>query len=162
MQPYCFFCWAVLLFSLMLEKHYKIGFFDDFDMLIFSFLGQNFKVNSLATSRSITWPHFGPNFAQTCGQVIDLEVFTCFFVKPCFFFEKSHSPCRKKNLFGNKTTTNEKNEIKVAKLLTYGGQVIDPTAHIYIYIYLSLSLSLSDTSTKSTFFCNGNGRLRLV
>ena len=49
-----------------------------------------------------------------------------FFVKALFFlFEKSHSPCRKKKIFEKNKT---KNEIKVAKLLTYGGQVIDPTA----------------------------------
>ena len=30
---------------------------------------------------------------------------------------------------------NKNNETKVAKLLTYGGQVIDPTAYIYIYTH---------------------------
>ena len=49
-------------------------------------------------------------------------------------------PTEKKKIFEKKktikTTINYK---KVAKLLTYGGQVIDPTAyisHIYIYIYI--------------------------
>ena len=32
-----------------------------------------------------------------------------------------------------KKKTQKNNEIKVAKLLTYGGQVIDPKAYIYIY-----------------------------
>ena len=46
-QSYCFF-WAVLLFSLVAQKHYKNRAIDDFDMLIFSFL--------VKISRSITWP----------------------------------------------------------------------------------------------------------
>ena len=33
------------------SKHYKYRFFEDFDMLIFVFLGSKI-------SRSITWPHF--------------------------------------------------------------------------------------------------------
>ena len=68
---------AVLLFSLLLKKHYKDRFVDYFDMLIFSFL--------VRISRSITWPPqgrllghmFGKKWKK-CGQVIDLEVFTCF------------------------------------------------------------------------------------
>ena len=34
---------------------------------------------------------------------------------------------------------NNKTIKKVAKLLTYGGQVIDPTAYIYIYVALDRS-----------------------
>ena len=48
-----------------------------------------------------------------------------------FFFQKSLSPCRKKKIKKKKKTIK-----KVAKLLTYGGQVIDPTACIYICIYI--------------------------
>ena len=48
------------------------------------------------------------------------------------FFEKAHSPCRKKTSFEKHEKNNER---KVAKLLTYGGQVIDRTAYIYIYTH---------------------------
>ena len=90
-------------------------------------------VNNLATSRSITWPHFSKNFGK-CGQVIDLEVFTCFLLKLVFFSKISFS-LQKEEYFENKKPTKINN--KVAKLLTYGGQVIDPTAYIYIYnIYI--------------------------
>ena len=51
-----------VVFFLVAQKHYKNSFFLNFDMLIFSFLGQNFKVNNLATSRPITWPHFWQTF----------------------------------------------------------------------------------------------------
>ena len=51
----CFFCcWS--------KNTIKIGFFDDFEMLIFSFLGQKSRVNNLAMVGSITWPYFGPKF----------------------------------------------------------------------------------------------------
>ena len=45
-------------FSLLLKNTIKIGLFDDFEMLIFSFFGQKSRVNNLATVGSITWPHF--------------------------------------------------------------------------------------------------------
>ena len=65
------------------------------------------------------------------AKLLTLQFSRVFFVKTCFFFQKSHSPCRKKKIFEkqNKTTKNNK---KVVNLLTYGGQVIDPTAYIYI------------------------------
>ena len=99
-------------------------------MLIFSFL--------VKISRSITWPPqgqylghiFWQTFLEKCGQVIDLEVFTCFFVKTCFF-KNLILPAERRILLKNKKTT-QNNTIKVAKLLTHGGQVIDPTAYIYI------------------------------
>ena len=51
----CFFaCWS--------KNTIKIGFFDDFEMLIFSFFGQKSRVNNLAGVGSITWPDFGPKF----------------------------------------------------------------------------------------------------
>ena len=59
-QSYCFFFWAgFLFFCLLVKKHYKIGFFDDFEMLIFSFFGQKSRVNNLPMVGSITWPYFG-------------------------------------------------------------------------------------------------------
>ena len=51
-----------LVFCLLVRKHYKNRFFDDFEMLIFSFFGQKSRVNNLATVGSITWPHFWPKF----------------------------------------------------------------------------------------------------
>ena len=47
--PKLLFFLAVLLFlSLLLKNTIKTGFFEDFDMLIFSFLGQKSRVNNLA------------------------------------------------------------------------------------------------------------------
>ena len=54
-----FFC-CFVVFSLLLKNTIKIGFFDDFEMLIFSFFGQKSRVNNLATVESITWPPFWP------------------------------------------------------------------------------------------------------
>ena len=131
-------------------------------MLIFSFFGQLCRVNNLATVGSITWPHFLQKIGK-CGQVIDLTVFTWFFGITCSFCQKSHSPCRKKRIFEKKQKQQQKTIKKVAKLLTYGGQVIDPTAyiyiytHIYIYIYIyvcvcpPLSLSISSSLCLSPF-----------
>ena len=81
----------------------------------------------------MTWPHFGPNFwPQRCGQVIDLEVFTCFFVKALFFWKISLSLQKEEYLK------------KKQKLWNKGGQVIDLwwpsywpySMRIYIYIYI--------------------------
>ena len=53
------------------------------------------------------------------------------------FFSKISFSLQKEEDFRKKKTTTKNNKLKVAKLLTYGGQVIDPTAYIkpYIYIY---------------------------
>ena len=53
-KNYCFLVCSVV-FALLFPKHYKIGILVDF-----KFCGQHFKVNNLATSMSITWPHFSP------------------------------------------------------------------------------------------------------
>ena len=50
-QSYCFFWGCFVAFFLAAQKHYKNRFFDDFDMMIFSFL--------VKISRSITWPPQG-------------------------------------------------------------------------------------------------------
>ena len=55
-----------------------------------------------------------------------------FFVKPCFFI--SFSLQKEEYFWRNKKNKND--EKKVAKLLTYGGQVIDPAVYIYIYMAL--------------------------
>ena len=53
------------------------------------------KVNNLAT--------FLANILGKCGQVIDLEVFTCFLLKLVFYLI---FPCRQKKLFENKKQQN--------------------------------------------------------
>ena len=97
-----------------------IGFLSKFQSQSFGHL----KVNNLAT--------FLANILEKCGQVIDLEIFTCFFVKICFV-KTFILPAERRRILKKKQTT-KNNKIKVAKLLTYGGQVIDPTAYIHIYI----------------------------
>ena len=58
-----------------------------------------------------------------------------FFVKTCFLFVKNLIlPAERNDFFEKQKTTTKNNKIKVAKLLTYGSQVIDPTAYIYIYM----------------------------
>ena len=43
---------------------------------------------------------------------------------------------------------------KVTKLLTYGGQVIDPTAYIYIYICMALDRFAAYVLAKNQFLPN--------
>ena len=104
-------------------------------MLMFSFLGQKSRVNNLAMVGSITWPSFWPKFCPERWPSYWPYLFSHFFVKLAFF-QKFHSPCRKKKIFEKKIN----NKKEMAKLLTYDGQVIDPTAYIYmtitIYIYI--------------------------
>ena len=56
------FVWLFLVCCLLLKNTIKIGFFDDFEMLMFSFFGQKSRVNNLAMVGSITWPYFWPKF----------------------------------------------------------------------------------------------------
>ena len=81
MQKLLFFVFGryVVIF-LVAQKHYKNRCFDDFDMLIFSFLGQNVKDNYLATSRTITWPHFLANILATnVARLLSLKFSHAFF-----------------------------------------------------------------------------------
>ena len=57
-----FFLAVFFFFACCSKTTIKIGFFDDFEMLIFSFFGQKSRVNNLATVGSITWPPFWPKF----------------------------------------------------------------------------------------------------
>ena len=57
-----FFLAVFLFFCLLVKNTIKMGFFDDFEMLIVSFFGQKSRVNNLAMVGSITWPYFGPKF----------------------------------------------------------------------------------------------------
>ena len=129
-QSYCFFLGCFLVFACWSKNTIKIGFFDDFEMLIFSFFGQKSRVNNLATVGSITWPHLWPNFCPERWPSYWPYFFHPFFVKTCFFSKISFSLQKEEDFW-----TTKKTKKKVDKLLTYGGQVIDPTAYIYIYIY---------------------------
>ena len=128
-------------FLLVGQKHYKNRFFDDFEMLIFSFLVKKVKVNNLAMVGSITWPYFRPKFCtERWPGYWPYFFFTLFLLK--LFFQKSHSPCRKKRIKKKKQKTQQKtikNRKQMARLLTYDGQVIDlwwPGYWPYsIYIY---------------------------
>ena len=84
----------------------------------------------MATSRSIAWPHFGLKVWPKMGPFIYLEVFTCFLLKLSFFLKNLILPAERRKALKKKT---KNYGIKVAKLLAYGGQVIDPTAYIYAY-----------------------------
>ena len=57
-----FFWLFCCLVCLLVKNTIKIGFFDDFELLIFSFFGQKSRVNNLAMVESITWPSFWPKF----------------------------------------------------------------------------------------------------
>ena len=59
-------------------------------------------------------------------------LFSHFFVKT-FFFKNIILPAEGRGFLKNKKTT-KNNKKQMARLLTYDGQVIDPTAYIYIYI----------------------------
>ena len=127
-QSYCFFLGCFLVFCLLVKNTIKIGFF--WWMLIFSFFGQTSRVNNLATVGSITWPPFWPKFCpERWPSYWPYFFFHTCFVKTCFF-SKIHSPGQKEENFWN-TEKKKNNKKEVAKLLTYGGQVIDPTAYIY-------------------------------
>ena len=53
------------------------------------------------------------------------------FLEALFLFEILILPAERIIFFKRKTKT-KTNEIKVARVLTYGGQIIVPTAHIFI------------------------------
>ena len=108
-----------VVFALLVPKHYKIGIFDDFEKLIFRFFDQNLKVNNLAT-------FFPKILGRKVAKLLSLK-FSHVFVR--VFFLKTIILPAERRIFLKKN-----NEIKVAKLLTYGGQVIDPAVYIYIYV----------------------------
>ena len=134
-----FGCFVV--FFLAAQKHYKNRvFLMILRCWILVFWVKKSRVNNLATVGSITWPHFLQTFWKIWPSYWPYS-FHGFFVKTCFF-QKSHSPCRKKTIF-EKQKRKTKDNKKVAKLLTYGGQVIDPTAYIYMYIYIFFFVALA-------------------
>ena len=90
--PKLLFFWLFCCFFFQFaQKHYKIVF-ETFDMLIFSLCGQNFKVNNVATSRSITWPHFWQTFWKNVAKLLTLRFSHVFLLK--LFCHKTHCPCR--------------------------------------------------------------------
>ena len=134
-QSYCFFFGCFLVFCLLLKNTIKIGFFDDFEMLIFSFFGQKSRVNNLAMVGSITWPSFWPKFCPERWPSYWPYSFHTFFVKTCFFFKNLILPAERRRCLKNKKH-NKKNKKK-------DGQVIDlwwPSYWPYsIYIYICCS-----------------------
>ena len=144
-----FFLAVVLLSLLVGQKHYKNRFFDDFEMLIFSFFGQKSRADNLAMVESITWPFFPKILPRKMAKLLTL-LFHPFFT---WFFQKSHSPCRKKKIFEKKKqkTTKTLNK-KMAKLSAQHGQVISPTAYIYIYCH-SVFASLHIFALLSPIMC---------
>ena len=134
-QSYCFFL-AVFLFCFACwsKSTIKIGFFDDFEMLIFSFFGQKSRVNNLAMVGSITWPYFWPKTCPERWPGYWPYFFHTFFVKALFFFKNLILPAERRGFLKNKKKT-QQNTIKnrwpgywlmMAKLLTL--------QHIYIYM----------------------------
>ena len=140
-------------------------------MLIFSFFGQDCKVDNLATVRSIIWPHFLQKNWKMWPSYWPYS-FHVFFVTTCFSSKISFSLQKEEDVWEK----NNKNNKRLAKLLTYGGQVIDPTAYIKIYIYIyavgSISaplLPLCLVNWWSTFFyliflylSSSAGRMRIL
>ena len=78
-------------------------------------------------------------------------LFSHFFVKT-LSFQKPHSPCRKKRIFEKQKNTTKNNKKQMARLLTYDGQVIDPTADIYIYMALVRFLHTNAVTPVSPFW----------
>ena len=75
---------------------------------------------------------------QKMAKLLTLLFFTLFLLKLCFFFQKSHSPCRKKKIFEKQLNTTKKIEKKMAKLLTLHDQIINSTAYMYIWLMTDL------------------------
>ena len=125
-QSYCFFL-AVFFFCLLLKKRYKNRVF----LMIlrcwfFSFFGQKSRVNNLAMVGSITWPSFWPKFCpERWPSYWPYFFFTLFLLKLVFLY--LILPAERRIFLKNNKKTIKK---RWPKLLTYDGQVIDPTAYI--------------------------------
>ena len=127
-----FFFGLFSCFLLVGQKHYKNRFFDDFEMLIFSFFGQKSRVNNLAMVGSITWPYFWPKICPERWPGYWPYFFHTFFLT---FFKNLIFPAERRGFLKKTKNTTKNNKKQMARLLTYDGQVIDPTAYIYI-IYI--------------------------
>ena len=122
------FSWLFCCFLLVGQKHYKIGFFDDFEMLIFSFFGQKSRVNNLAMVESITWPSFWPKFCPERWPSYWLYFFHTFLLKLVFFSKISFSLQKEEDFW--KTNKHNKKQKKT------DGQVIDPSLGVFGSYYL--------------------------
>ena len=71
---------------------------------------------------------------ENVAKLLTLQFSHVFFGITCFF-KNLILPAERRGFVKIKKK-NKNNLTKVAKLLIYGGQVIDPTAYIYIYIYM--------------------------
>ena len=100
------------------------------------------------------------DFAQKMAKLLTLLFSHFFLLKLCFFSQKSHSPCRKKEDFWKTTKHNKKNRKK-------DGQVINSSwpnyqlysIYIYIYIYgnalanwTDFCLKISKKAQKNSIF----------
>ena len=110
---------------------------------------------------SITWPYFGPKFCYEIWPGYWPYFFHTFFVKT-FFSKISFSMQKEEDFWKTKKTKNNKKQM--ARLLTYAGQVIDPTAYIYIYIWLWGCLPPQKMSFLSFFpqFYSKNGQKEML
>ena len=64
------------------------------------------------------------------AKLLTLLFFTLFLLKLVFFFKNLILPAERRRFLKNKKKTTKKTKTKMAKLLTYDGQVIDPTADL--------------------------------
>ena len=76
-------------FLLVGQYHYKNRFFDDFEILIFSFFGQKSRVNKLATVGVNNLATFlAKILPRKVAKLLTLLFFTLFLLKLVFFFSK--------------------------------------------------------------------------
>ena len=137
-QSYCFLFWLFCCFFACWPKNtIKIGFFDDFEMLIFSFFGQKSWADNLAMVELITWPFVWPKFCPEKWPSYQLYFFHLFFCLLVFFAKNLIHPAERRRFLKNKKKQ-QKNKQK-------NGQVISSTwpsyqhysTYIYIYAYAS-------------------------
>ena len=103
-------------FLFLVPNHYKKVLFRILKNLFVAFWGQKWKVNNLATYKSITWPHFCQHFwVDMWPRYWLISYIFCVF-QALFFSQNNHSPCRKKNICEKKLKQRQWDK---------GGQVID-------------------------------------
>ena len=93
------------------------------------FLVKN-RVNNLAMVGSITWPYFGPKFCTEIWPGYWPYFFHTFLLK--LFFSKISFSLQKEEDFWKTKKTTKNNKKQMTRLLTYAGQVIDPTAYMCV------------------------------
>ena len=80
---------------------------------------------------------FFAKMLENVAKLLTLQFSRVFLLKLVFFFKNLILLAERRRKKKEKTnkTKQQKTIKKVAKLLTYGGQVIDPTAYIYTHTY---------------------------